>query len=106
MPGEEFWEEVLRDARSGQPDEKKEGTYYINETHAAVYVKDREFFESQGGLTDDWGRGWRPVYAKSCEHARSMGKKMTEEEYERKLEELKKLDNENTFGNKRYGKQN
>ncbi len=98
MPGEEFWEEVLDEYNRGHgtTDIEKEGTYYICETFAAVYVKEGEFFKSQGGLTDDWGQWWRPVHAKSCEHARSMGRIKTLEEYE----------NERRIGNKRYGKEN
>ena len=41
-----------------------------------VYVKEGEFFKSQGGLTDEWGKSWIPVQAESIEHARSVGMEM------------------------------
>ena len=47
--------------------------YYILVEPWAVYVKEGNFFESQGGLTSDWGKYWRPVYADSIEHARLIG---------------------------------
>lgn len=40
---------------------------------ATVYVKEGTFFRSQGGLTEEWGKTWRPVDAESIEHARRIG---------------------------------
>lgn len=39
----------------------------------AVYVKDAVFFESQGGLTEPWGKNWLEVEATSIEAARAIG---------------------------------
>lgn len=42
----------------------------------SVFVKDRDYFISQGGLTDVWGGDWKPVQAKSIEDAREQGCKL------------------------------
>ena len=47
--------------------------YYILIKPHAVYVKEGEFFESQGGLEEEWGKNWKLIEATSIEHARSMG---------------------------------
>ncbi len=47
--------------------------YYILVKPWAVYVKEGEFFEAQGGLKSDWGRAWQPVDAESIVEARSIG---------------------------------
>jgi len=47
--------------------------YYILIEPWAVYVKEGEFFKSQGGLEKDWGKYWIPVQADGIEHARSIG---------------------------------
>lgn len=39
----------------------------------AVFVKALDFFRSQGGLREDWGRNWVPVTATSIEDARQKG---------------------------------
>jgi hypothetical protein len=51
-------------ARTSKP------THYVLATGAAVYVKEAEFFKSQGGHTESWGRRWLPVVAESVEDAR------------------------------------
>ena len=38
-----------------------------------VFVKTKDFFESQGGFTENWGRYWYPIYASSIEDARDKG---------------------------------
>lgn len=49
-------------------------TYYIHRNQGnSVFVKEGSFFEEQGGLVDDWGKGWKKVYADSIEHARLIG---------------------------------
>ena len=35
-----------------------------------VYVKELEFFRSQGGFIQDWGLNWKPIVAESIEDAR------------------------------------
>jgi hypothetical protein len=44
--------------------------YVLCNSGSALFVKEAEFFESQGGLTDAWGCAWVPVEAKSIEDAR------------------------------------
>lgn len=44
--------------------------YYVHFNGAAWFVKEAEFFESQGGLTEAWGKGWKQIYADSIEHGR------------------------------------
>lgn len=39
----------------------------------AVFVKELEFFRSQGGFREDWGKAWRPVVATSIEDAHAKG---------------------------------
>lgn len=36
----------------------------------ALFVKEAEFFKSQGGLIQPWGKSWRPVIATSIGDAR------------------------------------
>lgn len=42
----------------------------------AIFVKEAGFFESQGGLTADWGKAWKPVVAKSIIDAREEARKV------------------------------
>lgn len=37
---------------------------------ATVYVKEGNFFRSQGGLTGEWGSSWIPIRARSLDDAR------------------------------------
>ena len=47
--------------------------FYITKNDGgAVFVKEGAFFESQGGLTADWGKTWREVYAADLASARAM----------------------------------
>lgn len=46
-------------------------THYVNVHHgsqhrSAIFVKEAGFFAEQGGLVQDWGRNWRPVFV--CDH--------------------------------------
>lgn len=53
------------------------GFYMINcGPSGSVFVKEREFFVSQGGDTQDWGKNWRTVAATSVEDAREKGCKL------------------------------
>lgn len=36
----------------------------------SVFIKDLEFFKSQGGFKESWGRNWIPVRGKDVEDAR------------------------------------
>ena len=51
-------------------------THYVHFNGATVFVKEAEFFRSQGGLTEDWGRAWRPITARSIGEARRKGAKL------------------------------
>lgn len=42
----------------------------------ALFVKDADFFISQGGLVEEWGRAWRPVIASSIGDARRQAAKL------------------------------
>ena len=48
--------------------------YYVHNNGAAIFVKEAEFFKSQGGLTEPWGKAWHPIVADSIEDARRKGK--------------------------------
>jgi hypothetical protein len=43
------------------------------EASGSVMVKTLDFFRSQKGFTEEWGRNWRPVMAVSIESARYIG---------------------------------
>lgn len=47
-----------------------------NETSGCVFVKDYDFFVSQGGLTQEWGKRWLELEATSIEDARKQGCKL------------------------------
>lgn len=49
-------------------------SYYVHRNDGgAVFVKEANFFEQQGGLTEKWGRAWKKIRATSIEHAREIG---------------------------------
>jgi len=54
----------------------KLAVHYVLVESWAVYVKEGEFFKSQGGLEEEWGTRWVPIMARSIEEAREMGVKM------------------------------
>jgi len=54
----------------------KPTVHYVLVEPWAVYVKEGEFFKSQGGLEEEWGMRWVPVMAGSIEEAHEMGVKM------------------------------
>lgn len=43
--------------------------YYVHNNGHAVFVKEAEWYELQGGHTQPWGKEWRPIRASSIEHA-------------------------------------
>ena len=47
--------------------------YFVHYNGASVFVKEGEFFKSQGGLKEPWGEHWVPVVATSIEDAREKG---------------------------------
>jgi hypothetical protein len=47
--------------------------YYVLINEAGVYTKEGTFFESHGGLTQEWGKNWRPIEATSLYDARNQG---------------------------------
>lgn len=42
----------------------------------SVFVKEKDFFISEGGDREEWGKGWIPALAFSIEGARYLGTKM------------------------------
>jgi hypothetical protein len=42
----------------------------------SVFVKEKDFFISQGGDKQAWGKDWKEVEAESIEKARELGCKM------------------------------
>lgn len=49
-------------------------TYMVHvNSGGSVFVKELEFFRSQGGLEGRWGLNWTPVEATSIEDAREKG---------------------------------
>lgn len=48
--------------------------FYVMFNGAAWFVKDAAYFESQGGLTEKWGKEWVPLWANSIQHARELAK--------------------------------
>lgn len=56
------------------PEPKEEKTFYVSKNCADVIsVKEGEFFKSQGGLTQKWGKDWKPLQAFSIGDARRKG---------------------------------
>lgn len=55
--------------------------FYILIKPRAVYVKEGEFFRSQNGHRETWGKGWKCVEADSIEHARTLGSKIQHERH-------------------------
>jgi hypothetical protein len=45
----------------------------VNGHSGSVFVKVLEFFRSQGGFRDDWGKHWVPLVATGIEDAREKG---------------------------------
>src|SRR5271154_2846027 len=45
----------------------------VNAFSGCVFVKTYEFFRSQGGFVEEWGKNWVPLMATSIEDAREMG---------------------------------
>ena len=53
------------------------GKYFVHRNDAGVvFVKESSFFEKQGGLTEPWGRDWKPLRAHSIDAARRLGEKL------------------------------
>lgn len=49
-------------------------TYYVLKSYTMFFVKEGTFFVSQGGLTEDWGKDWKPIQAENIEDARLRAK--------------------------------
>lgn len=47
--------------------------YYVHFNGAAVFVKEGEYFTSQGGKVQKWGEHWLKVQASSIGEARRIG---------------------------------
>jgi glycerol uptake facilitator-like aquaporin len=53
-----------------------EATHYVVNNGSWVGVKVADFFIGQGGLTEPWGKHWKPVQAETIGQARRMGAAM------------------------------
>ena len=50
-------------------------THYAMMNHAgSVFIKEAEFFRSQGGLVEDWGKNWVAITARDDDEAREKGR--------------------------------
>jgi len=50
---------------------KDNATHFVNcNSGNALFVKEGEFFKSQGGLKEPWGKSWIPVIAATIGDAR------------------------------------
>jgi hypothetical protein len=47
--------------------------YYVHYNSVSVFVKAEDYFIERGGLTENWGKNWRKIEAKSIEDAREKG---------------------------------
>ena len=56
-------------------------SYFILVNEAGVYVKEANFFRSQGGEIDGWGKKWEPIDAESAYEARAKGIQLRRERY-------------------------
>jgi hypothetical protein len=45
----------------------------VNQFSGCVFVKEHDFFRSQGGFQEEWGKNWIPLVADSIEDAREKG---------------------------------
>lgn len=54
----------------------RETTHFVHCNGAAHFVKEADFFRSQGGDKAEWGKNWRPVVAASIEDARALSAAM------------------------------
>lgn len=45
----------------------------VVQASGSVFVKDLDFFKSQGGMTQSWGAHWIPIIASGIEDARKRG---------------------------------
>lgn len=57
--------------RDGSTTDRVTSGYYVHWNGGAWFVKTADFFKEQGGLTADWGKGWRLIQAESIEDARA-----------------------------------
>lgn len=60
------------------PKEKNNTSKYmvLVKAEGPIFVKDHEFFISQGGDREDWGKSWQPIKASSIEDARSKAERL------------------------------
>lgn len=68
-------EENERLSNEARDKQCQRGVYMVNvnKDSGCVFVKELEFFKSQGGFVEKWGEHWEPVVAASIEDAREKG---------------------------------
>ncbi|HCR1387293.1 TPA: DUF550 domain-containing protein [Pseudomonas aeruginosa] len=68
-------DKAIEHDRAGDPID--DDTYFVHRNAGKkVFVKHGPFFRDQGGLTQDWGKGWTRIKATSIEHARQIGEEL------------------------------
>lgn len=68
-------DKAIEHDRAGDPID--DDTYFVHRNAGKkVFVKHGPFFRDQGGLTQDWGKGWTRIKATSIEHARQVGEEL------------------------------
>lgn len=73
---DEDLEEVAKDFRGTGQKRDPEPTHYVWYNGASHFVKVAGLFVEQNGMTEPWGKNWRPVVATSIANARDQSKAM------------------------------
>lgn len=66
------WAEFVKAKKALIIIDESANSYYIHHNGHSVFVKEAAFFIQQGGLTEEWGKAWRQVWARDIEHARTL----------------------------------
>jgi len=51
-------------------------TFYVHHNGASWFVKSEEFFASQGGHEEEWGKSWEPIKASNLTTAREVAQRL------------------------------
>lgn len=71
-------EGFMMDTNEKLPEQHERAIYMTLVNPAGVvFVKELDFFRAQGGFTQEWGRSWIPVVARSVEEARETRARQT-----------------------------
>jgi hypothetical protein len=78
--------------------------HYVLIKPYGVYVKEGKFFESQGGLTEDWGLHWEKIDAESLDDARETAHIMACERYIEPIFDFAPFENERSGSVLQFGR--